>query len=105
MLVKTQQLEELDDQIEKMKRMEPEKGEEIRIRKAKVDERFTKIQAPIEARKRKLMKKKETFQFKKDIEDENMWTDEKIALTSSQEVGNSLQAVNLLLKKNKNDAS
>ena len=51
------------------------------------------------------MKKTETFQFKKDIEDETLWTEEKIALTSSQEVGNSLQAVNLLLKKNKNDAS
>ena len=40
---------------------EPEKSEEIRIRKAKVDERFTKIQTPIEARKRELMKKKESF--------------------------------------------
>merc|ERR1740128_526371 len=47
------------------------------------------------------MKKKETFQFKRDVEDENLWTDEKMALASSQEVGNSLQAVNLLLKKNK----
>merc|ERR1712106_1061142 len=74
---------------------------EIRMRKAKVDERFTKIQAPIEARKRELMKKKETFQFKRDIEDENLWTDEKMAVASSVEVGNSLQAVTLLLKKNK----
>ena len=66
-----------------------------------LNERFTKIQTPIEARKRELMKKKETFQFKKDIEDENLRTEEKVALTSSQEVGNSLQAVNLILKKNK----
>lgn len=61
MLVKTQLLEELDDLAEKMKRMEPEKSEEIQIRKAKVDERFTKIQTPIEARKRELMNRKETF--------------------------------------------
>merc|ERR1712106_530802 len=101
MLVKTQQLTELEDQAEHGERMEPEKGEEIRMRKAKVDERFTKIQAPIEARKRELMKKKETFQFKRDIEDENLWTDEKMAVASSVEVGNSLQAVTLLLKKNK----
>ena len=65
-----------------------------------MDERFTKILAPIEARKRDLMKKKETFQFKRDIEDENLWTNEKMAITSSQEVENSLQAANLLLKKN-----
>merc|ERR1712106_748050 len=101
MLVKTQQLTELEDQAEHGERMEPEKGEEIRMRKAKVDERFTKIQAPIEQRKRELMKKKETFQFKRDIEDENLWTDEKMAVASSVEVGNSLQAVTLLLKKNK----
>merc|ERR1712242_572951 len=43
----------------------------------------------------------ETFQFKRDVEDENLWTDEKLSLASSQEVGNSLQAVNLLLKKHK----
>merc|ERR1719193_2509041 len=48
-----------------------------------------------------LMKKKEVFQFKRDLEDENIWIEEKMALASSQEVGNSLQAVNLLLKKNK----
>merc|ERR1712242_216041 len=101
MLVKTQQLEELDDQANKLEKMEPEKGEEIRMRKMKVDERFTKIQAPIGARKRELMKKKETFQFKRDVEDENLWTDEKLSVASSQEVGNSLQAVNLLLKKHK----
>merc|ERR1719285_1304497 len=47
------------------------------------------------------MKKKEVFQFKRDLEDENIWIEEKMALASSQEVGNSLQAVNLLLKKNK----
>ena len=71
------------------------------MKKEKVDERFTKILAPIEARKQDLMKKKETFQFKRDIEDENLWTDEKMAIASSQEVGNSLQAANFLLKKNK----
>ena len=42
--------------------------------------------APIEARKAELMKKKETFQFKRDVEDENLWIQEKMALASSQEV-------------------
>jgi len=35
------------------------------------------------------------------VEDENLWIEEKMALASSLEVGNTLQAVNLLLKKNK----
>lgn len=42
--------------------------------------------APIEARKAELMKKKETFQFRRDVEDENLWIQEKMALASSQEV-------------------
>ena len=101
MLVKTQQLTELKNQATHLKRMKPEKSEEIRMKKEKVDEKFTKILAPIEVRKRDLMKKKETLHFKKDIEDENLWTDEKMAIASSQEVENSLKAANLLLKKNK----
>jgi len=101
MLVKTQQLTELDEQATHLERMEPENQTEIREKQKKVDDRFGQIIAPIEARKMELMKKKETFQFKRDIEDENMWTNEKMVQASSQEVGNSLQAVNLLLKKNK----
>ena len=61
MLVKTQQLTELEDQATHLERMEPEKSEEIRMKKEKVDERFTKILAPIEARKQDLMNRKETF--------------------------------------------
>merc|ERR1711971_258905 len=46
-----------------------------------------------------LMKKKETFQFKRDMEDEISWADEKMAQASSQELGNTLGEVSLLLKK------
>ena len=42
--------------------------------------------APIEIRKAELLKKKETFQFKRDVEDEKIWIEEKMALASSQEV-------------------
>merc|ERR1712106_545599 len=78
MLVKTQQLTDIEEQATHLERMEPENTEEIREKQ-----------------------KKDTFQFKRDIEDENMWTDEKMVQSSSQEIGNSLQGVNLLLKKNK----
>merc|ERR1711971_194087 len=46
-----------------------------------------------------LMKKKETFQFKRDMEDEISWADEKMAQASSQELGNTLGEASLLLKK------
>merc|ERR1719187_1199394 len=87
MLVKTQQLTELEDQATHLERMEPEKTEEIREKQRKLDERFGAIMAPIEARKSELLKKKETFQFKRDVEDENLWIEEKMSLASSQEVG------------------
>jgi hypothetical protein len=56
-----------------------------------VEERFGAIMAPLEARKAELLKKKETCQFKRDVEDENLWIEEKMALASSLEVGNTLQ--------------
>merc|ERR1719225_600138 len=97
MLVKTQQLTDLNSQATHLERIEPENKEKIEWAHKVFDE----IKEPIHTRKQELMKKKETFQFKRDVEDENLWTDEKLALASSQEVGNSLQAVNLLLKKHK----
>merc|ERR1719187_2181372 len=81
--------------------MEPEKQEEIIKKREIAEKNLERIKEPIQTRNRELMKKKETFQFKRDVEDENLWTDEKFSQASSQEVGNSLQAVNLLLKKHK----
>merc|ERR1719232_1107204 len=101
MIVKTQQLSDLNEQAAALERMEPDKVDEIREKQAKAHETLQKIQDPIIVRKEELMKKKDTFQFKRDVEDENLWTDEKLSLASSQEIGNSLQAVNLLLKKHK----
>merc|ERR1712156_1417793 len=49
--------------------------------------------------KKELMKKKETFQFKRDMEDEISWADEKMAQAGSKELGNTLGEVALLLKK------
>merc|ERR1719410_1961962 len=101
MLVKTQQLTDLNSQATHLERIEPENKEKIMEKNEWAHKVFDEIKEPIQTRKQELMKKKETFQFKRDVEDENLWTDEKLALASSQEVGNSLQAVNLLLKKHK----
>merc|ERR1719339_417298 len=75
------------------------RGRERKEQQAKVAEKFATIKAPIEARKKELMKKKETFQFKRDMEDEISWADEKMAQASSKELGNTLGEVSLLLKK------
>merc|ERR1719430_1289720 len=78
---------------------EPDKIQERKEQQEKVAERFGQMKAPIEARKKELMKKKETFQFKRDVEDENSWADEKMQQAASHEIGNTLGEVSLLLKK------
>ncbi len=37
----------------------------------------------------------------RDVEDENIWIEEKMNVVTSEEYGSSLQEVNLLMKKNK----
>ena len=37
----------------------------------------------------------------RDVEDENIWIEEKMNVVTSEEYGSSLQEVNLLIKKNK----
>jgi len=97
--VKSQQLSELDNQAERLEQIEPDKVQERKEQQEKVAAKFATIKAPIEARKKELMKKKETFQFKRDMEDEISWADEKMAQASSKELGNTLGEVSLLLKK------
>lgn len=46
------------------------------------------------------MKKKEAFQFCRDVEDEKLWIQEKMPLATSPEYGNSLLGVQMLKKKN-----
>merc|ERR1711899_424581 len=101
MLIKSQQVTELDSQADHLVRMTPEKQEEIELKKIEVAKKFESIIAPLEARKKELDIKKEVFQFLRDVEDENIWMEEKMNLVTSEELGSSLQDVNMLIKKNK----
>ena len=66
-----------------------------------VAKKFASIIEPLEVRKKELEVKKEVFQFMRDVEDENIWMEEKMNLVTSEELGSSLQDVNMLIKKNK----
>jgi spectrin beta len=101
MQVKSQQVSELESQARHLTKMEPDKKDEIDAKKAAVSEKFEKVLAPLELRKQELLMKKEIYQFLRDIEDENIWIEEKMNLVTSEDYGNSLQAVNMLIKKNK----
>ncbi|CAB3247133.1 unnamed protein product [Arctia plantaginis] len=100
MAVKAKQVTELETQAEYLQKTVPDKMEEIKEKKSKVEERFEQLKAPLLVRQRHLAKKKEAFQFRRDVEDEKLWIHEKMPLATSTDYGNSLFNVQMLQKKN-----
>jgi len=97
---RARQVNELENQAVHLEKIEPDKGELIKARKIRVEERFQKLQAPILERKQQLIKKKEALQFRRDVEDERMRIREKLPLVQSADYGNNLHDVQVLLRKN-----
>lgn len=100
MAVKAKQVTELKSQANYLEKMDPDNTEEIVQKKEYVETRFKKLQAPLLDRKAQLLKKKEAFQFRRDVEDEKLWVQEKMPVASSSDYGNSLFSVQMLKKKN-----
>ncbi|XP_042238845.1 spectrin beta chain-like isoform X1 [Homarus americanus] len=99
MAVKAKQVEQLESQADYLQRMTPEKTEEIKLMKAKVESKFDSLKGPLVDRNWALSKKKEAYQFRRDVEDEKLWILEKMPQASSTEYGNSLFTVHMLKKK------
>ncbi|KAB7501026.1 Spectrin beta chain [Armadillidium nasatum] len=99
MAVKAKQVEQLESQADYLQRMTPDKVDEIKQKKAKVEEKFESLKAPLLDRKSQLEKKKEAYQFRRDVEDEKLWIAEKMPLATSTDYGNSLFSVHMLEKK------
>lgn len=62
--------------------------------------RFQKLQAPLQARRAQLEKKKFAYQFLRDVEDEKLWILERLPLARSADLGDSLFNCHALQKKN-----
>lgn len=62
MAVKAKQVTELETQAEYLEKTVPEKMDEIKAKKVKVEERFQQLKAPLLIRQQQLEKKKEAFQ-------------------------------------------
>ncbi|WAR19671.1 SPTCB-like protein [Mya arenaria] len=103
MKLKQQQVNELDEQMVHVKKIEPEKESIIEARKAAVAERFAKIQEPLVRRREQLEKVKFIHQFVRDVEDEKLWIEEKMPQATNPNYGNSLLSVQLLEKKNQTE--
>ncbi|XP_047735798.1 spectrin beta chain isoform X3 [Hyalella azteca] len=99
MAVKAKQVEQLEGQAEYLQQMTPEKADEIKQMKSKVEQKFESLKGPLLDRQKELAKKKEAFQFARDIEDEKLWIAEKMPLATSTDYGNSLFTVHTLNKK------
>ncbi|XP_037873168.2 spectrin beta chain isoform X9 [Bombyx mori] len=99
MAVKAKQVTELETQAEYLQKTVPDKMEEIKEKKKTVEHRFEQLKAPLLERQRHLAKKKEAFQFRRDVEDEKLWVQEKMPLATSTDYGNSLFNVQMLQKK------
>uniref|UniRef100_W5NBC3 Spectrin beta chain n=1 Tax=Lepisosteus oculatus TaxID=7918 RepID=W5NBC3_LEPOC len=65
-----------------------------------VETRIVRLIEPLKERRRILLASKEVHQVSRDLEDEIIWVQERLPMATSKEHGNSLQAVQQLMKKN-----
>lgn len=101
MAVKARQVNDLDSQAKHLERTVPDTTmEDIKVKKQLVEERFQQLKQPLVERQRQLEKKKEAFQFRRDVEDEMLWIAEKMPQALSDEYGSGLFHVHMLEKKN-----
>ncbi|XP_075723582.1 spectrin beta chain isoform X5 [Rhipicephalus microplus] len=99
MALKARQVDALQGQAHYLEKLDPNRAEELITRRAVVEQRFERLQAPLEQRRRELLKKKEAYQFRRDVEDEKLWVAEKMPLVKSPDRGASLFGVQMLRKK------
>ena len=103
-----QQVDELRVQADKLKQLEPEKSEEIDSKRLQVEEKFSKLLQPLEQKKLRLEQQKHLHQYFRDIEDEQIWLNEKRQLlqTYSDLIFHNKQQtlMNIQLLKRKNES-
>lgn len=103
MNVKQAQVLELESQAAHLAKLEPEnieKIEAIEAKKVAVEHKFQRLQEPLVERRKLLERKKEVFQFKRDVEDELLWIEEKIPLAANKDYGKNLYDCQRLKKRN-----
>jgi spectrin beta len=100
-LAKSEQVSELESQAERLRKLMPDREEEIEAKKLQVASKFSGIMEPMEKRRKELLAKKEVCQFLRDVDNEQLWLEEKRAAAGSVDFGKTLPEVTLLIKKNK----
>ncbi|KAK7902028.1 hypothetical protein WMY93_018797 [Mugilogobius chulae] len=99
MSLSRKEVEELQSQSQALSQ-EGKGSEEVDGQRVSVERRFQTLQAPLQKRRDMLMASREIHQFNRDVEDEILWVEERMALATSTDHGHNLQTVQLLIKKN-----
>ncbi|XP_074501677.1 spectrin beta chain, non-erythrocytic 1-like isoform X2 [Sebastes fasciatus] len=97
--VRQKEVGELQSQSQALSQ-EGKGSEEVDGQRIGVEKKFQCLQAPLQKRRDNLMASREIHQFNRDMEDEILWVEERMALATSTDHGNNLQTVQLLIKKN-----
>ncbi|KAK4883333.1 hypothetical protein RN001_006652 [Aquatica leii] len=95
----TENCEIIHDTAEQFLKNSHFRGEELHERAQIAITRFHQIQEPLQARRDLLEASSMLHQFTRDVDDELLWLAEREPLASSSDLGNSLIAVQSLLKK------
>ncbi|XP_022091369.1 spectrin beta chain, non-erythrocytic 1-like [Acanthaster planci] len=74
--------------------------EKITVKKVQVEERFNSMSEPLTQRSNVLHAQRRGLELLRDIDEEKMWIQLKMPQATSNDIGNSLQAVQTLQKKN-----
>jgi len=98
--VKREQAQELESQAAILQERDPIRAEDIERRRAAVQERIQALEGPLAERRLALDRTRQVHQFLRDVEDELLWVEERQRLADDPNVGNSLQSVQTLQKKN-----
>ncbi|KAM8737907.1 spectrin beta chain, non-erythrocytic 1 isoform 3-T3 [Acanthopagrus schlegelii] len=97
--VRQKEVEELHSQSQALSQ-EGKGSEEVDGQRISVEKKFHCLQEPLKKRRDNLMASREIHQFNRDVEDEILWVEERMALATSTDHGHNLQTVQLLIKKN-----
>ncbi|KAL0969750.1 hypothetical protein UPYG_G00231790 [Umbra pygmaea] len=94
------ELEDLQVAVEKHGGSAREEHPELEVEQQAIQKSFQQLLTPLAQRRGKLEAAKAVHQFYRDLADEILWVEERLPLAMSDEHGNNLQTVQLLLKKN-----
>uniref|UniRef100_A0A673I2F7 Spectrin beta chain n=1 Tax=Sinocyclocheilus rhinocerous TaxID=307959 RepID=A0A673I2F7_9TELE len=96
---RARELEELQEAVQQHASLREDQLE-LEIEQQTLQRDFQKLLTPLAQRRGKLEAAKAVHQFFRDLADEILWVNERLPMAMSEEHGNNLQTVQLLLKKN-----